>query len=1134
MADGARQSSLRASTAILATLLPIAAIGVLLCWSYRSARVADQVAREYRHLQSLGEQIASAIDAQISAAEAQDSAVKQSRSTTRSNVSDFRYCLSRQGTAMQVSPRCKSDLAELLRPALVETLGIDELVVTTSQRTILASWGKAHLTISQLGELASSEACSSGWLKSAPPPAADPKDPKNAAKPAGTPLDRSERKTVCWLDRSYLLFSVPVSLQGNGVVSVPVTDAKWELPEDGGEHEQLWLHALVSDERFRGDTWRIPYAFVVGGSFLLVLLLLSWPMLRLWTIGARERLRAVDLSILVLCLVTAAGISTIGLLAGGAEWRSRRREDADLLRVATQVKERFRREVQQSVAQLVDFQGVGPMTPRSSIPLRTNHLMGVSRAARDGAPLLRLSPVPDPKNQGWRMAVYLGEQPDVRVRRYFQDAQRQNLWRIRKEYPDRSEPGGARVSVEVVRSRLTSRLTLVVARPLNWRPGRSPEVIFASTDLRPFNPPYVPLGYGFAIVGDDGVVQLHSEGQRSLLENFFEESERDPLIAGLVRAGTGEPFDMRYLGEDQRGIAIPLMNAGERIPWTVVAFRKRDVLRAVNSESLLAAIVIFAAYVVCLALLLMGGQLLARRGRLEWLWPDRHAGRVKAYALATVVVLAAASGAFVAVDRLGASAGLWGLLTVPVVVLGALSWLLRPHGWSSNAPRAPEPVFRGLHACFLTALAVLLGVLPAAAVYCDGRAQAEHDLRTYQMAVQADHQEDRRQTIDRNRPRDPTWVIQERISDTCDVYGGIEGGSLAASSVPRLTRLVRDLLPLGGRTAEMARALAWDTGAAPSAVAASHVAGVGLLVALGLLAFLSAANRSVFVLDADVDAGSADHALAPGALRWAYERGRAASSDPPTIVDLRKPPCASPEWVRRKDAERPHGSIEIRHGEAWLGDPTTRDVLRELLERLVADDVHVRLESDADVRKALADAGGDAAWTALLQGFASTRIFLPIDGALADADAAGDGGEPVYRGIWQGLGSDEQRVLWQLAREGFVNPGAVSVVRSLLGKGLVRRDGPLHVATPGLRAFVLRTVTPETIAKWESDDDGGWSHIRRPLSAAVGLGALFLFYSQPDFFNTTVATLTSVTVAVPTLLRFFTMLGDDKPAAKPT
>ena len=46
--------------------------------------------------------------------------------------------------------------------------------------------------------------------------------------------------------------------------------------------------------------------------------------------------------------------------------------------------------------------------------------------------------------------------------------------------------------------------------------------------------------------------------------------------------------------------------------------------------------------------------------------------------------------------------------------------------------------------------------------------------------------------------------------------------------------------------------------------------------------------------------------------------------------------------------------------------------------------------------------------------------------------------------------------------------------------------------------------------------------------------AVFLFYTQPDFFNSMVATITSFTVAVPTLLRFFTMLGDQKPASRPT
>ena len=80
--------------------------------------------------------------------------------------------------------------------------------------------------------------------------------------------------------------------------------------------------------------------------------------------------------------VVAVAIGGGVLLSNGEGEEEDFGRDTDLLRVATQVKERFRREVQQSIEQLVDLQRVGPMTPRSGIALRTNHLMGVSRAGR--------------------------------------------------------------------------------------------------------------------------------------------------------------------------------------------------------------------------------------------------------------------------------------------------------------------------------------------------------------------------------------------------------------------------------------------------------------------------------------------------------------------------------------------------------------------------------------------------------------------------------------------------------------------------------------------------------------------------------------------------------------------------------
>jgi hypothetical protein len=385
--------------------------------------------------------------------------------------------------------------------------------------------------------------------------------------------------------------------------------------------------------------------------------------------------------------------------------------------------------------------------------------------------------------------------------------------------------------------------------------------------------------------------------------------------------------------------------------------------------------------------------------------------------------------------------------------------------------------------------------------------------------------------IDKNRLRDPTWVIQERVADTCDVYEGLEPGGSAGSSANRFTPRLRDWLPLDATGAALLRAVAWHAGPAPAAVGTGQVAVVALVVVSVLGVLLWAGSPSVFLLDADRETNEAPRGL--GIVRWCFERSRGWQRRPAVVLDLREPPSAMPEWVRRRSAAVPADAIEVRHVHAWLGDATARDLLRELLERLVAADVGVRLESDVDLRQALAAEIGDSTsgaavtpWAKVLAAFTATREFLDVDTALADAD---DERQSLHQSLWDRLSSDEQRTLWQLAREGFINPRDVEVTKSLFRKGLVRRNGALHVATPGLRSFVLRTVTPDVVVKWEDEGaDGGWD--RRPLSAAVGLGAIFLLYTQPDFFNSTVATIGSVTVAIPTLLRVFSMLGEGKSA----
>jgi hypothetical protein len=662
MADATRRTGLRAFTVILATIVPLAVVGGLLVSSYHSSREASLVARTYRHLRSIGEQMATTIKTQSEAVE--------------KVAGDLKPCLRPSSAGGATVTKDCGALSKLLDGTVVESLGFDEVVLTESKRDVLTTWGRARVAIRSLGRARAWRVVRRGLVVGQAGDAAGRWWKGGKGRRYGVAA-RAERAQDHLLARSCL----SALQRPRRSRRIPGHRCRRAAALAARPRRQRALRGRLVASAVRGHRDRVAAA---------LLLLLSWPMLRLWTLGARERLRAVDLSILGVCLVAAAGLAMIGLLAATSESRSRRNEDVALRRLAGEVRDRFRREVFDSIDQLDAFQRVERSSLPPSVPLTTTHLMGVSYVGNEGEPLLRLTPTPGSSGI-WKTMSYVGEQPSVQGRPYFVDAQRQNLWRLRGEQGGQCRRRGARASVEIVRSKLTSKLTLVVARPLSWHPGRKIDVILASTDLRPFNPPSLPLGYGYAIVADDGMVQLHSNTRRSLIENFFEENEHDPVVKARVRSDSPVPFGMKYLGEDYRAIALPLAAAGERIPWTIVAFREREILRTTTKESLLASGVIFMAWIVSCVLALLCLHLFVGSGRAEWLWPHRGTDGTRFYAVASVLLLLVGGTALGLASRL-AEGGFVLLLAVPIVTMVMLyTWLRRARGTSrhGSTPRPP-------------------------------------------------------------------------------------------------------------------------------------------------------------------------------------------------------------------------------------------------------------------------------------------------------------------------------------------------------------------------------------------------------------------------------------------------------------
>jgi hypothetical protein len=337
-----------------------------------------------------------------------------------------------------------------------------------------------------------------------------------------------------------------------------------------------------------------------------------------------------------------------------------------------------------------------------------------------------------------------------------------------------------------------------------------------------------------------------------------------------------------------------------------------------------------------------------------------------------------------------------------------------------------------------------------------------------------------------------------------------------------------------------------------------------LLLGGGALAtsvfLLASAVRRVFLLDPEGFVDAVQPAL-PGSGAWLFvhlpDRQKAADVPQTAVLDLSTLTEAEQCTQWRESATNAQVAVvdhfEHRHEEAeW------RAAKLALVEALAAEPARgVVLLSEIDpveygsARAADPEgAGGETAlnevarWSRALSTF-RRRWWQPSEQGEAAQSALPEGAPAILREVlsrrgraqeshearcwrlWWECTTSERLALVHLAKEGFLNPNNRRVAYNLMRRGIVRRTPRFRLASEGLRRFVLRAATPETVAAWEREGERSvWARLRMPLMALLVLAAVFFFTTQPDVFNWAVGTATAVTAAVPVLLRMFGLFGE--------
>ncbi|MGV3765543.1 MAG: hypothetical protein ACO1NW_05415 [Chitinophagaceae bacterium] len=369
----------------------------------------------------------------------------------------------------------------------------------------------------------------------------------------------------------------------------------------GGKN--MFLCGVVKESDYNAELYRLPDGFIYIMVTLLVLLIITQPILKLPLMSMHEPVRFSGFVLFVGALF--AGVSAITLLTvhilmlTGSSVRS----ENNLKALSAQMTRGFNYEVWKTlkVMDSLDFNvgaSFAKVIPDSGMIFRKEKelekMLSNMEQRETATEIDRAFWI---NEKGWQeMKVEKGMEGvgnlDVNDRAYFRDVVNGKTNRL-GFYTPKS------FAMEALRNRVNGAFRMVISKESLWK-GR---VMAISTCMSTWCDPTLPLGYGFALVNAEGVVQVHEKESKNLKENLLNRLP-DPGILKEVIKGRKAVFrsDVHLYGRKVDMLIVPLKG----YPYFLVTYYKKDFMLPVVLKILVFTIV----HVALIYLVYMLGWLL--------------------------------------------------------------------------------------------------------------------------------------------------------------------------------------------------------------------------------------------------------------------------------------------------------------------------------------------------------------------------------------------------------------------------------------------------------------------------------------------------------------------------------------------
>ena len=364
----------------------------------------------------------------------------------------------------------------------------------------------------------------------------------------------------------------------------PITIRLPQLPSRLTPEPQHWIVCgLVQRDRLLASSYTSSPTLLLGLLSVLPAALVLWPFIKLVFISNRQRFT--KLNVVALASSTILGLSVATHITFSYDYLTERlrQVDRELRGESSRIESDLRSAIEAVWENLEEYEN----DPAAEIADGIYHaLFTVNEAGcqvhkryrefgTSGVEPVDLRDKPENDNLNDCARVVGDSIPllDVHDRPYFrcvQDPNRDGCLHRRFEI------AGQEVAAQAVLSRFSGQSELIVAR--KRQDGTVIAVSTQMAELSNADERDEDTEVGFALLGRDGHVQIHSQRERNVLENFFKATDNNNDLAALVKNEQPGWLRINYWGEPHRMFLRPIAGT----PWTLVTFRDlRDLRQSV-------------------------------------------------------------------------------------------------------------------------------------------------------------------------------------------------------------------------------------------------------------------------------------------------------------------------------------------------------------------------------------------------------------------------------------------------------------------------------------------------------------------------------------------------------------------------